>query len=261
MNKRIIVTTLIVLLALIGVVLAALLILNKNTTNSSLENTQEEKIVSQETIENNFKNSFYNIDYTEDNESMVERVFDYEENKESKYSVKVNLPKIKTETDITTKINEEIIDAYGDKLLDIINNSEEFTLYNIDYISSVNNNILSIAIKTTLKEGNNPQRLLIGTYNYDIVNDKVLKLEEMLSLKGIEKSDVQQKIIDTVRQKNVNTTALSEQGYNIYVRDIRSDEYLIENIENFFIDEEGHIYILFPYGNKNFTETMDVIIL
>lgn len=260
-NKNIIFITLIVLILLMGLITVALLILNKNTKNNLVENTLEENIVSQETLEENFKNALYNVNYTEDNESMVELVFDYEESKENKYNVRVNLPKIKLETDVTTQINDEIIDVYGDKLLDIINNSKEFTLYYIDYVTYVNDNILSIVIKTTLKEGNNPQRLAIQTYNYDLINDRILELDDILDLKDIEKSNTQQKVIETVRQKNANTNILSEQGYNIYVRDIRSDEYLIENIKTFFVGEDGHVFILFPYGNKNFTETMDIIVL
>lgn len=158
-------------------------------------------------------------------------------------------------------INSEIINTYGTKLIDIVYNWKEYTLYNVDYIAYVNNNILSIVIKSTIKEGNNPQRVTIQTYNYNLENDKQVSLEEMLELKGLKKADIQSKIVTQMREKNVNAEAMANQGYNVYVRDIRSEEYLIENITTYFLGEEGHLYIVFAYGNTNYTETMDVIIL
>lgn len=158
-------------------------------------------------------------------------------------------------------INSEIINTYGTKLIDIVYNWKEYTLYNVDYISYVNNNILSIVIKSTIKEGSNPQRVTIQTYNYSLENDKQVSLEEMLSLKGLKRADIQSKIITQMREKNTNAEAMASQGYNVYVRDIRSEEYLIENIKTYFLGEEGHLYIIFAYGNTNYTETMDIIIL
>lgn len=142
-----------------------------------------------------------------------------------------------------------------------MNNDNAYTIYNVDFITYKYKDILSIIIKTVLKEGNTVQRTAIEIFNYDIENDKIVTLSEVLKEKNIEKTDVQTKIINTIRDKNTNSKNLAEQGYNIYVRDIRSDEYLIENIKTFFIDEQGYIYIVFPYGNNNYTQTMDVIII
>lgn len=83
----------------------------------------------------------------------------------------------------------------------------------------------------------------------------------MLELKGLKKADIQSKIVTKMREKNVNAEAMANQGYNVYVRDIRSEEYLIENIKTYFLGEEGNLYIVFAYGNTNYTETMDVIVL
>jgi len=146
-------------------------------------------------------------------------------------------------------------------LLDLVENEREYTIYNVNFLSFTNGNILSVVIKAVLKEGNTPQRTMIQTYNYDIDNDKIITLDEILKDKNIDKVNVQNKIIETVREKNVNTSILAKQGYNIYVRDIRSDEYLIENIKTFFVGEDGHIFIVFAYGNQNFTETMDILVL
>ena len=49
-------------------------------------------------------------------------------------------------------------------------------------------------------------------------------------------------------------------GYNTNVRDVNADKYKIENAEEFFIGEKGYLYVVYPYGNNEFTSEMDVII-
>lgn len=258
-NKKILLIILICLIVVIAILIGAIVVVNN--MDSQEEMPQEEEQLSEEVLANSFRNRFLNIEYTEDETNIVSKGYFYEEEKESQYSIKLNVPKINLETETVAKINKDILNTYGNKLLDIMKNNKEYTIYNVDFITHINENIVSLVIKTVLKEGNNPQRVAMQTYNYNVEADKIVTLDEILTENNIEKSAVQTKILNTVREKNVNTQVLAEQGYNIYVRDIRSDEYLIENIENFFIGEEGHIYILFPYGNKNFTETMDVVIL
>ncbi len=262
-NKRILLIVIISLIVLIGIIIGiVLIVLNQNNDSIIVDKTPEEiEKLQDEDLENNFRKRFYNIEYIEDKNEIVSNGYFYEENKENHYSVKLNIPQINKETELTTKINKEIVDKYGDKLLDLMNTKSDYTIYNVDFITYRYNDIVSIIIKTILKEGNTAQRTAIETYNYDIENDKVVTLNEILKEKNFEKSNVQTRIINTIRDKNTNTKILAEQGYNIYVRDIRSEEYFIENIKTFFIDENGYIYILFPYGNNNYTETMDVIIL
>ena len=49
-------------------------------------------------------------------------------------------------------------------------------------------------------------------------------------------------------------------GYAVNVRDSNCDEYKIENSQNFFIGEKGYLFVVYPYGNKEFTSEMDIII-
>ena len=260
-NKKIILIIAVSLIVLIGIVIGVFLIVNNKKLNEEQIIAQEEQQLSEEELENNFKKKFYNIEYTEDKNEIVSKGYFYEAEKENEYNIKLNIPQINKETEVTKQINKTIVNIYGNKLLDIINNKNEYTVYNADFITYNNDNIISIIIKTVLKEGSQAQRTTVETYNYDIENDKLITLNEVLKEKNIDKSKAQTKIINTIREKNTNTKILAEQGYNIYVRDIRSEEYLLENIQTFFIDENGYLYILFPYGNKNYTETMDVIIL
>lgn len=259
-NKKILIITLTSIVIAIILVIGIIFIINQTNKNKSFK--EEEKVqVSKEELEKNFINLFSNAEYTDNINELVSLAYDMEREETNKYKVKVNIPKINIESDEISEINKEIIDTYGRKLIDIVNNNKEYSIYNIDYITYTNEDILSVVIKCTLKDGTNPQRVIIQTYNYDLQNEKTVTLKDILNKREINQTDLQSRIIETVREKNVNSKALAEQGYNIYVRDIRSDEYLIDNIKTFFIGQDGYIYIIFAYGNSNFTETMDVIVI
>ena len=99
------------------------------------------------------------------------------------------------------------------------------------------------------KNGTNPQRRIIQTYNYDIEKDKLLNKEE------IEKT-VQEEIKKVNNQmKNINN-----QGYNVYLRDEDSEIYKIENTSNFFLGKNNYLYLVYAYGNNNYTSEMDLVI-
>lgn len=114
-------------------------------------------------------------------------------------------------------------------------------------------------IKCTLKEGINPKRIIMQTYNYDLVNDKLLTLEELMDIKQLNKDDIQTQIKATIEEKTIDN--VEKQEYDIFVRNIESEEYLIENIKTYFLGEDGHLYIIFAYGNNNFTQEMDYLVL
>lgn len=259
-NKKMLIIILISIMVVMIITIGIILIVNKNNTNNKQEGNVENKVNIEE-LESNFRNDFYNIEYSQNEENIVIPAYRMQEENQKQYNLNVNLPKINIDTETTKTINNEIINTYATKLLNILKDAQNHTVYNVDYITYTNENILSIIIKCTLKEGSNPQRLIIQTYNYDIENDKQISFEEILSLKNIESSDVQSQIIKTIREKNEKTETVSNQGYNLYVRDIRSDEYLIENIKTYFLGQDGHLYIIFAYGNTSFTETMDIIIV
>lgn len=253
-NKKILIVLSISIL--LTVLITVVIVLNGKDENETNNN-----VVSVEQLENNFTNMFSNLKYSENEEAIVSLVYEWQKNEQGKYSINVNFPKFNLETETAKSINEEILSIFGQKLIDIANNNTAYTIYNVDYVTFTNNNIVSLIIKCTLKDGNNPQRVIIKTYNYDLENDKLITLEEFIDLKQLNKNELQSKIINEVREKSENSKELAEQGYNIYVRDIRSEEYLIKNINTYYLGQDGHLYIVFAYGNTNFTETMDVIII
>ena len=49
-------------------------------------------------------------------------------------------------------------------------------------------------------------------------------------------------------------------GYNIFDRDYKSALYKMQNTTGFFLGEQGYLYLIYAYGNQNFTSEMDLIV-
>ena len=127
-------------------------------------------------------------------------------------------------------------------------------------MSYINTNIMSLVIKSTLKEGNNPQRVIIQTYNYNLSTNEEITFAQMLEIKGLQENTVKKTISEKIQKANTEAMKLKNLGYNVYVRDLSSDMYELKNITNFMLGEDNNLYIIYPYGNNNFTDEMDVIV-
>ena len=79
-------------------------------------------------------------------------------------------------------------------------------------------------------------------------------------LKNLDKNNVSETIKTQIQGKQEEARALQQLGYSAYLRDLRSDRYEVENIDNFFIDETNHIYVIYAYGNAELTDVTDVVI-
>lgn len=219
------------------------------------KNLEEEKIeepIDVERLEEEFKELFDN-----QGNDFVSTLYKIEDEKSGKYKINVNLPFIHIEEIIDEKINREINDIFVNKLLEIINESQKYTILDMDYCSNVNNNKLSLAIRCVLKEGANAQRTIIKTYNYDIENKKHLSITDVIPEKKIEK--VQNEINETIEKEIKKEKAIAEQGYNVYRRDAESDIYKLENVTDFYI-KDNILYIIYCYGNNSYTSEIDLII-
>ena len=120
---------------------------------------------------------------------------------------------------ITKQINTEIYDTFAKTIVDIVKNSNTSTTFNLDYVAYVNNNILSLVIRCKYKNGSNPQRNIIQTYNYDVENNKLVD-----------------------------------------IRDENNEIYKIDNTPNFFLGKDNYLYLVYAYGNNNYTSETDLVI-
>lgn len=255
-SKKVLIIILIVILVILSIIALVLFLSNKK--HDEIQKQEEERIIN---AEENFKKLFENLEYTENRDEAVTLGYQLKKTENGKYDVNVNVPLFNIETDTATAINNEINNTFGRKLIEVVKESSEYTKYYVDYITYTNENVMSVVIRAVLKEGSASQRVIIKTYNYDLSENKLLTLQEYMELNNLDKSIVQSKIINYIREKSEGTDAKLAEEYNLYVRNVRSEEYLIENIQNYYIGQDGDLYILFPYGNNNATETVDVVIL
>lgn len=264
----------IIVVCIIAVVMAVgvMFVGNEPITNE-IENpvsvTEENK-----TLAENFKKTFENrLDYQESNvdtigvtktdssKDIIYTVYSTKRVVDNRYDIDLNIPIINIANNTSVeKFNEKIQSLFVDKANDIIKNATLNTVYSIDYMAYVNTNILSLVIRSTLKEGNNPQRIIMQTYNYNLSTNEEIKLNQILEIKGLNKQVVESTIMEQVKLANKEAESLKHLGYNVYTRDLTSNIYKVENTDNYILGPDNKLYIIYPYGNANFTDETDVIV-
>lgn len=233
-----------------------------NISGDSRPKTQEE-------IKNQFKslftndfinNSTYEVQKANDSKDIVYSAYDIQK-KEELYEVDIHLPVINISGDVPASFNKITQSVFADEASKILNKKyTEKVIYDVNYISYINDNILSLAIKSTLKRGNNPQREIIQTYNYNLETGEKVELVDILTKRNIVQSECQSKINQIVSKAQEEAQILVKSGYQVYNRDLSNSIYQISNISNFFLGSTGELYIIFAYGNQNFTAEMDVVL-
>ena len=156
--------------------------------------------------------------------------------------------------------NEEISNTFETKAEDILQNDSQNVVYTVKYKASIENNILSLIIYSDLKQEMNAQRIIVQTFCYNIEEKKELDLKDVLKIYSLNDTDVQNKIKDDINKEQKKSNDLKELGYNVFLRDVDSDIYNIENVEEFFV-YNNNIYIIFAYGNSGLTSEKDIVII
>ena len=248
---------------------------DENVTNtvisdSSLENKDIDLEKIKLAFNNLFTNEFYKQEYEipksvkklNNNKDYIYAAFEIQK-EEDNYSINVNIPLFNINTQDGKKFNSTTQEIFVEKVNEILKKDEndtKFTIYNIDFVGYLNDNILSLVIKSTLKEGNKAQRVMIQTYNYDVENEEIPTLKDILNVKGISVKTAEEKIRKQVEYAYNKSQAVSTAtSQTIYNRDLDSKIYLVDNISNFFIGEDGKIFVVYAYGNLNYTSEMDII--
>lgn len=244
---------------------------NSNTQNLDLNINNEIKPKTQEAIKSQltslFTNEILSNNYDETNlqkrdtsKGIVYSAYDIQK-QEGNYELDIHLPVININDTVATDFNKMTQSIFANKASDILNNKyTEKVIYSVDYISYVNENILSLVIKSTLKQGNNPQRVIVQTYNYNLETGEKIQLVDILAKKNIIQSDCQNKIHEVVTKAQEEAQVLVQSGYTVYNRNLSDSMYQISNISTFFLGKNEELYIIFAYGNQNFTSEMDVVL-
>lgn len=209
---------------------------------------------------NILENYTENLNKIKEEEDIILLAYNTQEQEEN-YTLDIKIPYFNINSDIAKEINQEIKTTFKDKSESVISSTNKINIiYNVKYKAYIKNNIVSLVILSELKEGSNSERIIIQTYNYDLKNNKKVEINEILKEKAIDINQANHKIKQEVNSSQEQNIKLAELGYNISIRDVNSENYKIENAEEFFIGENGYLYVVYPYGNKEFTSEMDVII-
>ena len=239
---------------------------NKNIADNSLSNAQITDMTLVDNFDDVFQNSFKNTNTSEEAEKIdadkdyIYTNYEKTEVNSGNYEIDVKIPVININSEEIKSYNEDIKQVFQDKAESILNGGSNRAVYSVDYEAFLNNNILSVVIRSTLKEGSNPQRVIIQTYCYNIKEMKKVEFSDIMTLKNLDTNTVQEKIRKQIQGKQEEAKALQQLGYSVYIRDLRSDRYDVENISNFFIDENNNIYVIYAYGNSSNTEVTDIVI-
>lgn len=197
---------------------------------------------------------------TDENQKLVYTQYEKKETKANNYDLEIHIPHINIKSEIVDKYNKEIEDVFVNKAKNVMQSENKNIIYTVEYVADVQDDILSVMIRSNLKEGSNAQRVIIQTYNYDLRNNKEINLEEVLKIKNVDKSELQNRIKNEIEIEQRKVEDLEKLGYNVYSRDSTNDMYKIEQSKEFYLTDDT-LYIVYAYGNENFTSEMDLIIL
>lgn len=182
------------------------------------------------------------------------------EKDEEKYELDVTIPEININALEVKKINKEIKDIFQEKAEKVLNSTEtEKTIYTVEYSACINSNILSLVIKSTLKEGSNAQRVIVKGYTYNLSTGENVTLNDVMGIKQLDKNKVRTEVNNVVTENAKQSEELRKLGYSIYERNLQDEMYELNNIDNFYYGPKGAVYIIFAYGNNNYTSELDIV--
>lgn len=235
---------------------------NQNDSTEEDENNQ---------IKSNFAGLFKNkveilqddlpdITKIHENYDLVVSAYTYQE-KIQNCELDVSIPYINIKSDMISKQNKETSQNFREKAEELSKSNDiNNTIYNVRYQAYVQNNILSLVIRAELKEDGKNQKIMIQTYNYDLIKNRQVQLEELLKYKNVSTSDAKAKIEKTIKDVQEQNNSFSEQGYEMYKRDYTLDIYKLENTKQYFLGNNGILYLIYAYGNNDYTSEFDMVI-
>ena len=244
-----------IILIAVGVTLVISIIVVVFIAISSAEQGEipvEPENINVEELEMQFTNIFNN----EENEN-VEIMYHIKREESGEYTINADIPYVHISNEIDNKINREINDIFVNEIVKVINENDSYTVLTIDFTSSINNNIISLAIRCILKEGNNAQRTIIKTYNYNLDTNQEVDILELIP--EDKRESLQEEIDKKIQGEIKKEQTIIDQGFNVYRRDPDSEIYILENATEFYV-KDNILYIIYSYGNNSYTSTLDLII-
>jgi len=236
-----------------------------NTNYGDVENPEDLLLEFNKLFTNNFNKQGNEVDNVTkiiglEDKDVIYTAYDIQEEKENEYVLDLKLPVVNISGEVATDYNNITQSIFANKANAILVGPKQYTIYNVEYSAYVNENILSVAIKSILKEGNSAQRIIVQTYNYDLEAGKKITFNEVLAKYEFDTKKINKKIIEQVKEASRQAESISQAtGKVVYKRDLDNAMYITDNVTNFFIGKDGQIYIIYAYGNNNVTSEIDII--
>lgn len=235
--------------------------------NTSSEKTAEELQLLEANFNALFKNSLEvnseNVNITtklDETKDLVYTGYKLQNEDENFFSVNAVIPLLNINTPKAKEINKAIISEFHEKANSVMREQGEYTVYNVNYTAYINNDILSVAIKASLREGDKSEKVSIKTFNYSLSAERQVTLVELVELKEQTVESIQNTINSEIKTAYNNAKIIAAEYGNLYERDLDSDMYKVENALTYFLTADGYVYVLYPYGNTDYTNEMDIVI-
>lgn len=221
-------------------------------------------------LKSNFNNLFTNsiiinsenvrTDKMEPSKELVYTGYNFDDKDENYYTVNAQIPILNINHEKAKAINADIKSEFYDKANSVMRKKDGKTIYTVTYASFVNGNVLSIVIKSSLKEEEKAEKVTVKTYNYSIADNQMVTLADLIREKETTIDAVQTTITNDVKKAYTNAKIIADQYGTLYERDLSSDMYKVENATTYFLTQDGYVYIVYAYGNSDYTNEMDIII-
>lgn len=194
------------------------------------------------------------------NQNLVFTCYNLVNEDENYYNVDAKIPSININTPKAKEINAQIKTEFYDVANNIMRKQDGYNVYIVTYAAFINEDVLSVVVKSSLKEQNKSEKVVVKTYNYSIADEKMYTLSDLIKYKETTPEEIQATIDKDVRTAYNNAKIISAELGNLYERDLSSSMYKIENTDTFFLTQDGYVYVVYAYGNKDYTNEMDLII-
>ena len=195
-----------------------------------------------------------------ENTKLVFTAYNLVNEDENYYSVNAQIPMLNINSEKAKEINAEIKSDFYDLANSVMRRNEGTTIYTVSYAAFINKDIVSIVIKSSLKEEGKSEKVCVKTYNYSMAEERLLPLTDLIELKETTVESVQNTIDTDIKKAYNNAKIIAAEFGNLYERDLSSDIYKVENTSTFFLTQDGYVYIVYAYGNFDYTNEIDIVI-
>ena len=241
---------------------------NENGNETTSTDTEDSQTEIKAEFENLFTNKLNKSNFDDSkvakidaSKELVYNGLQYSDTKENLYEMNLNIPFLNINSEVANKCNEQTQKIFVNEANKLVQQTTTtgYTVFNVNYAAFINNDILSVAIRATLKEGNNAERILIQTYNYNLTTNKEVTINDIINNRGLDTTAVNKQINSVITEAQANSDAMASSGYNVYKRDLQSDIYNVTNVQTFIQGPKGELYIIYDYRNSENTSEMDIV--